>query len=337
MHLNLNIFFLLLLSLILMAFLSCEAPRQNPFDPEAENYQEPVIPETIVVRIHVVRLYPPNEGIENVRVSLENLDLFKRTDATGLVSWQLEPVDSLEITVNATGYFQDTLSFATNSEDIDTTIKINARPVIDQDKFTSIYTNSGDSDDITRLFIQARITDPDGPTDIKSVTFNLEQDSFSVNLDPVEDRKYEKNFKLTSLPGDITIAELPELTFSLRVENLIGGSISSSPYSIKRVIDEQLRQVSPNNNQPASGNILFIWEKVNLLYTHFYYVELFSWPTVQRIGRFGPVSSDQDRFLLDDPEILNELDPGSYIWILQVEDLIGNQCKSTSLVFQYTN
>lgn len=308
---------------------ACDAPRQNPFDPQSDNYID-----IMITNIKVLRLYPPNEGVGNINVILDNIKLFGTTNTSGIVEWEHDPVDSLIVVTQGMGYFPDTLTFSTNFQNNQWNVFINAIPQIENDK---IFSTRDNSSNLTYVSIEAEITDPDGPTDISTAYLTLEENTFTdtLNFDNQLNR-YFAQFNINKLPGGIGAEELPELTFYLVVKNISGDSLISSKYSIVRVIIEDLQPLSPNISEPASGAINFKWGKVNLNYVHYYYVLLFRLDgNVQRIGKFGPFPSDQNYFDLDDPEILNELASGLYLWLLHVEDQPGNISQSNAVNFQY--
>lgn len=316
--------------LVLLGFLiSCDAPRENPYDPNADNYQASV---STKITVHHLN---NSSGIEDALLIEEKLGLSGRTDASGVKQWYHKETDSLLIIAGANGYFQDTTLFTPLSQNNNFDIYLNAKPQIEETNFNSIYFSY---DDKTFIHMTAKITDTDGQDDIENVILKLRQDIFNdtLELDNSSVDIYQTSINIDDLPGNITPEALPELNFDLIVKNINGDSIASQPYSIKRVINETLYPLTPNSDSSATGNIVFTWQKVNLDFLYTYNVVLYEFSgQVKLIDVFKNISSDQNQYILDDPAIIENLKSGTHIWLLQVEDQLGNICLSEQLFFQY--
>ncbi|MDZ7269884.1 MAG: hypothetical protein ONB48_21585 [candidate division KSB1 bacterium] len=315
---------------LLLGLLACDAPRQNPFDPRAENYRAQAR-STITVR----RLYPPNQGLSEVVVREDRLQLLGITDANGMVKWSHPYRDTLLITASRSGYFATTVRCRAAGVDNAWEVYLNAEPQVTAARIYSIRDNSGD---LTYVGMEAGIHDADGRADIQTVTLRLQSGTFSAALqldDPLTET-YSTRFNIGKLPGNISNEELPTLDFALVVKNLNQDSLVFAPYSVRRVITQTLRPLLPNLDRPESGSILFTWERLTLPYEHFYRIVLFRLEASPlRIADFGPLPATQESFLLEDPDILSALAPGWYLWILQVEDRLGNRGESNAVSFQY--
>ncbi len=320
---------LIILSMALLWYWGCDAPRLNPFDPKADNYIT-----QMVTKVTIHRLYPPNETIPRAKVILENLNFFGWTNEAGYIEWEHQPVDSIVVITQKSGYFTDTTKFATAGLANNFHIYLNAVPEVVASKFYSIHTNPLN---LTYIQMEAEITDADGPADIETVYLEVREKAFRDTLIfDNETGNFFTRINIDKLPGLVSPDELPELTFQLVVKNISTDSVVFAPYFIKRVIQEPIVTIAPNMNQTETGPITFQWEKVDLNFNFVYYIVLYSLDgNVRRIGKFGPIPSSETQFTLNDPEVLNNLTDGWYIWILQVEDKIGNIGQSNGLNFQY--
>jgi hypothetical protein len=289
--------FILFLAAIL--YLSCDAPRLNPFDPKAENHENKYL--TIV---NVRRIYPPNEPIPEVLVEIQNLRLFGKTDLNGEIRWRHDYIDSLIINSNRTGFFPDTVTFPVLKEINNIELLLNAKPQTDSIKIYSIRDNAGD---ITYVSVDATISDPDGFPEQNIVYINAPAEMFkdTLQFNPVS-REFNTRFNVNGISVNFNIQELPEIDFYLIIKKNSKDSLSTSVLSVRRVILAELKLLQPNITQPAIGTLEFSWEKVSLAYSFSQFIILFKLNgNVQRIGRFGPISSEKSSFILDDPEILD--------------------------------
>lgn len=318
----------LLLVFSVPLLVSCDAPRDNPFDPKSVNYEKPY-----TTRISVKSLYPPNTGISDALILIQNLNLSGVTNASGYVDWEHQKVDSLKTLVLIDGYFEKQSIFKPIQLQNDFFVLINAKPQLQEGKLISIYDNFRNQ---TYVSFNAQITDADGQTDIIDVVLNLNDKTFRDTLVFENPDLYVTQFNIKELPGSITPSSLPELEFSLFVENINGDSIAFEPFRIIRVIEIKLTPIQPNSESTVIDEILFKWDKVNLKYEFTYQILLYRLTgIVELVEVITNIDSQASEFLLDDPLILSNLSDGVYFWLLQVRDQAGNLCQSEILSFNY--
>lgn len=318
----------LTLGLCIGLLLTCDAPRDNPFDPNASNYREPYR-----TRIVVNNLYPPTAAVSGVLVISPNLGLSGVTNNEGFVDWQHDQIDSIIVQTFCEGYFKSTTVFSPVEFNNDFTVLINAQPVLDEALFISIFDNFQNQ---TYVDMDAFIADRDGQSDIGTVLLRLPNTSFQKALQFEGASLYSANFNIEELPGNIKPQTLPELEFSLFVQNINGDSLIFEPFRIIRVIDKKLTLLEPHPNSRVRGTILFRWEKVELSYPFTYQISLYRLSgSVELLETFINIPADSSQFLLDDPVILDRLSNGGHFWLLQVRDLLGNICQSEILTFDY--
>ncbi len=312
-----------------MLNLSCEAPRNNPFDPRADNYS-PKFQATITVR----HLYPPYSGIEGVDVLSKSLNLYSQSDARGKVVWSFNKVDSVTIRCEKQGYFPSVVTFYPQGMQDDWDVYLNSKPYLKNTRFYSLKNNATDE---TLLEMKALIGDGDGIVDITAVYLYAPKYSFrdSLMLD-IDNGFFVVTFDKQNLNSSLTDATIPEIEFWLIIKNTNGDSVVTGPYNIKRVINTNLTPLLPNPDRPESGTIRFTWQKVNLDFDFHYKLILYRWGVVtKKIVEYDSIPSDSTQYILDDPEVLNAMDQDWYLWILQVEDNLGDIAQSYGLSFQY--
>lgn len=320
----------LLLFLMLGIVFSCDAPRENPFDPAARNYAQ-----KIHTTIKVNRLFFLNKTVAGALVRCDKLKLVDQTDSRGMLYWQHDPVDSLELITEKEGFFTDTSSFVISQSQNKLMVYLNAKPQLVRSQFISLH-----NPNFTSIETDVSVSDPDGGNDYTTVRIKLMHGNFEKMLPLTEQvdentRRYNLNFSIANLPGAVAPAQVPELDFQLIVRNINGDSLIFQPFSVRRVILENIEPLQPSENY-IKGDIRFTWNKINVSYEHQYYVKLIRFHgNIGEIGRFGPITSDQDSFVLNDATVLKDLTSGLYLWILQVEDRFGNIGESAALNFHY--
>ncbi len=313
---------------LLMLIVSCDAPRQNPFDPKASNYSESQ-QQLVTSRIYVRHLFPPFKPVANINIMIQNLNLFFTTNAQGFVEFEHPPVDSLVVLTDAEAYFNR--SFVLTA--IPThkyTIYLNAKPQVEQEKFISTYTNFEQSNSTTNLSFNATIRDSDGPMDVSKVVLKNDDYHFALELlrDANDNRYFSSDFAVSQISDNVTNAQLPELNFYLVVQNLNGDSITTGFYSIRRVIETELQLVSPAEGETVRDSVVFKWVNPELPYDYVFNIQMYQYPTFKQLY-YRDIPGNQNQF------VVKNLSRGQYSWSLQVQDRLGNVCQSYYISFYY--
>ncbi len=314
--------------LFLILFFSCDAPRQNPFDPQAENYYQPsqnIVTSTVLVK----RLYPPFTPIAGVHLLEPTLNVFGVTDSQGRFVFDHPVKDSLHFIAYADQFFSDTLTFA-HTLNNQYTIYLNAKPQIENVQFTSVFNNVYETFSFTSLNVQAQISDLDGPLDIDTVYFFNEEFNFdtTLNMDGNDHINFNIEFEIKKIDPNLTPEQLPELNFYLKVKNNNGQSVTDGPFVIRRVIDQFLVQLSPQESEVTRDSVVFSWVNPELPYDYVFNISLTKFPTLEKIKYTG-IPKDQTTF------VVKNLAPGRYTWTLQVQDNLNNLCQSQFISFYH--
>ncbi len=316
------------LLLFIFTLFSCDAPRENPFDPGSDNYYQP--PEqTVVSTVTVKQLYPPFNPIANAQVIEPHLQLFGITNNKGEIQFEHQPVDSLTFMVSAEPFFPDTLSFKRKTSN-EYEIYLNARPQIQNVVFKSFYNYVDEQFSFTSLYTELLVTDLDGSLDIDRVTLHNTAYQFDTTLarDANNSDLFKLEFPLRNISSEITPEEVPELNFELIVKNKNNDQIVSGPYTIKRVINVTLIQVRPSISEVTQDSVVFEWVDPELPFDYTFNIVLLKFPTVDEVFYKG-IPKGQTRF------VLNNISPGQYNWKLQLEDRLGNICQSNYINFYH--
>ena len=314
-----NTFFLFIFLLIY----ACDAPRGNPFDPNADNYKNK---EHTVIQVN--NLYPPYHGLGNILVLEPNLQFSARTAEDGTIIWQHEELDSVHLFASGQGYFDNDSLFTNIGKTSVLNLYINAKPYLQDTRFFSRYF-SGKS----YLEFQSRVIDPDMIADLKEVILFCPEYSFkdTLALKEVGGDYFSTWFSLSEIDSNLSAGMVPELVFSLLVQNINGDSLWFEPFSIVRVIEHQVRPLTPASNDTVKGKIVFSWEEVTLDYPFTYSILLYQLPNFGLIKSYDNIPSDSTRFITD------ALQNGRYMWVLELRDSADNISQSDGIIFVIDN
>ncbi len=312
-----------LLSLALL--LSCDAPRQNPFDPNAENYRAKE--QTI---IQVYNLHPPYHGLNDILVIEPNLHFSGRTGPDGTLVWEHDELDSVTLQTSGEGFFSKETVFKNAGKNTVLTVYMNAQPALQDTRFTSRYYNYGN---LTYLEFRSRIVDPDGLADLKKAILYCDEYAFhdTLALEKAGSDYFGNRFDLLAIDSTLSPGMAPELSFALLVQNINGDSLWYEPFSVVRVIEYQLIQYTPAANETVSGNVTFTWERVTLDFPFTFSILIYQFPTIELISTYDHIPSDSTRFSI------GPLANGRYLWVLELRDSMGNISQSTAIDFTTEN
>ncbi len=307
----------------LALFWACDAPRENPFDPDAENYQNPV-----TSKITVWNLYVPRSGIPGVTLIEKDMQLIDITGQDGSVAWQHKERDSLRIIASADGYFTDTLVFYPTAKNNSFNIFLNGKPELLNSNLSSLF--SGNQ---TYVYMQATVADPDGQGDIDAVILKSDFYQFdtTLNFNSSVSNLYETSFHISEIAPELTYEALPELNFNLIVKNKENNDRRIfRNYRIIRVIQKSLKVLTPEWDATVADSLIFSWEPVNLNYDFTYTIKIYrSQPDFDLAKSITGIPSDQTR------REYSTLVPGFYFWQLEVSDAYGNRSQSQFYPFTY--
>ncbi len=314
-----KIFRISLLSLLF--FWACDAPRENPFDPNGVN--------SVVTTVQVLHLLPSSEAIGGIEIYIPEINQLKLSDQTGAAVFTHPKLDSLTIICRGESFFADTSVFKSLSKSNAVKIRLNTKPQLSEIRFISFYEIIENQENLTSLSIYTKIIDPDGLNDIAAVTIHQQDTNFCDTLlveNPIE-QSFIQNFSLSQVSPSVTPGELSELNFEITVQNSGAKRIRFEPVRIVRIIEENPIILSPEDGSVQSDTVYFSWQKVTLDYDFTYTIVL------QRLGgtpqTFEAIPSSQTQLKV------SGLVAGKYYFSLQIQDRPGNICQSPFNSFTY--
>ena len=309
-------------SLILfLLFSACDAPRENPFDPNASN--------AVTTTIQLFHLLPSSTVVSGAEIFIPEINQLKRSDQTGTAVFIHPNMDSITVISRGEAFFPDTTVFNNLSKTNTFQIRLNTKPQISETQLTSFYENIENHNNLTSLSIRTQIIDPDGLNDIETVIIRQEKLDFTdtLEIENASELRFAKSFSLAQISPSLTPGEVTELNFELSVKNKNTESIPSGPLNIVRVIKENLLILSPESGSAQTDTVKFSWQKMTLDYDFTYNLVL------QRLGgethTYNLIPASQNILQV------SNLMAGTYFFSLQVQDRPGNICQSPFSSFTY--
>ncbi len=313
----------------LLFVFSCNAPRENPFDPDASNYYNPES-DSVTTTIHFLQLAPGSTVIPFVDVLIPQIHFYGSADAYGTLNFVHLPQDSLTIISMKDGFFTDTSHTSLSNKQNTRITRLNSKPVVSSVLFRSFYENDEFIKDITSLEVQAIINDADGLDDILSVHMLQSEFDFDTTLTLTNsiNGQFGRKLLLTDISKTLTPEQLPEVIFNLKISNTDQRFIASQPFHVVRVINESPAFTAPPEGSSQQDSVQFEWTPFHLGYTIHYNIVLHRLESGDEYT-FKDIPEDQSVY------VVHNLMAGTYFSYLQIEDSFGNICQSSVSNFKF--
>ncbi len=325
------ILFSILLSSIIAQW-SCvsNADRSNPLDPKSENFNN-----VGMVTGETRTYYPPSSPISDVEIRMEPGSFITNSNSSGKFLFENVPAGSYIITAQKENYalVENSIGVKLNQT---TTVELNL------DGLPFILSFSVSSSRISRWFpeedlllldVQARVDDPNGFSDIKLVTFEIPDLSFTDTLEINQSlNTYSKQVLQTQLPNS-SLHDILGRQLYLKVQDQAGFECKSQPNFLARVIDVLPEAVFPQGlvvlTKPRP---VLIWKANTLSFNYTFSVEL--------LQVYGGVINDLIWFQPDINKteksiaVPDSLIDGIYFWRVAIVDDFGNLSRDKERSFR---
>lgn len=304
-------------------FFSCEAPRENPLDPENpdNNFS------TISGVVRTVKV--PNQPIEGVQVFWEKEKILVQTDADGTFRIEGISPESGMLFFEKEGYSRDSLEVIWNDTRFVTITKqLNSTPKFLTGSMISIVENRFDDIQVYSILVRTFITDDEG--DVDSVFIQNSQIDVNTPLSNVTPVFFQHEFQIDQL-NLTSIDDAIGREFDVVAKDALGKEFVINQISVKRIIKDNIVNNTPSNNEIIpSDSLEFNWTRFTPGYSFNYWLQIYT-NTVDPdlVWERNNISSDD--IMLD---IESTLSPGDYFWVLWVVDNFGNRARSRPLTFR---
>ncbi len=322
---NLRLLSFLLIIIVVLVGINCNAPRTNPLDPLNPDYNYGTIEGTVLT------VGNPSFAIANVEVIWENANLITETDANGRFRLSNIPIENGNIVFSKAGYKADTLNviWGSSKRFISLTF-LNGIPTLDTVSIYTSVTNEYFQDPESELFVIAWITDLDDDVDSVFV-FNE-----SLNLrKPLIYFPSEGNYQtIVDTELNVNIEQTIGLDFSIMAKDRSNEFIIGSD-RVTRIIKDEVIGLQPSTDSSIVDTlqpVIFEWNRFEAGYNFNYMIEVYSLPTFsspQLVHTKTNIPSDSISYIL--PQILPD---GNYYWVIWIIDEFQNRSRSKPAAFR---
>lgn len=315
---------LILLSLFSATiFATCNAPHNNPLDPDNPNNNFGTIS-------GVVQTFSlPFAGISGASVYWPSANKLVKTDASGKFVIGDVPMENGKLIIDKEGYRADTVIINwTDSRTISPQVNLNSIPVLDSIALFTSVINQFNPDQTFELDIQSVISDRDN--DIDSVKVANAQLNLDKNLDFNISQNY---FEKALYTGDLNVTDLEEvigLDFNINVYDRFKNTYNIGSAKVTRVIKTPIVIQSPSNSDTVNSHPYLTWQRFNPGYPFTYSVEIYTndFANSQVVVSKKEISSDSTSFYVS-----STLQSRDYYWVLWVVDQFRNRARSRPATF----
>ena len=309
--------------------ISCDAPRENPVDPNNDDNKLSKINGVVKAQGY------PFVPIKSVNVYWENDNILVLTDENGKYSISSVIRNNGWLKFQSNLYSKDSIFIDWNkSSEIFNETFLNTKPQLDSLEFFSVVKNSWNSATIKHyLKIKARISDYEGVNDIVNVYI----ENIELNLLTKLSYDYTNNFYEGTLSlSDLGINSLDEIIgkyFRILVNDLDSNTFAIGNTNIKRVINEEIELISPISNEEVNTSFKLNWIRFILGFNFTYRVEIYTNETLQSLV-YSKGNIEKDSISLS---VNSHVGEGNFFWIIWAIDEFNNQGSSKQGSFIISN
>lgn len=309
--------------LLLIITNGCNAPRNNPVDPNNPKSTSAFL-SGVVQTISV-----PRTNLSDVVILYNGIAVAKTNSEGYFETYNIEQKDCW-ITFQKNGYLIDSLYIKwNNNKKKSIEVYLNQIPVLDSMHIYSIVINRYSLPPITEVAVDAKITDKDNDIDSVFIVCSSlgvkERLIYNVN---------DKLFKKEIYTYDLNLTDIEQLigySFNVIVKDIYGHLFTLGSGSIARVVKDVIQLYSPVNGDTVSSKPTLYWRTPLANYSFSQLVEIYS-----NDLQTSPVLVWQKSNLDEDTTTVTidkTLSPGNYFWVVWCVDQFSNRSRSNPASF----
>lgn len=310
------------ISCLIFGITNCNAPRNNPLDPEN--------PDNKIANIEgfIRTVKVPQIPIGDVKVFCVNEGLVTKTNRDGYFSFNNINRRDGWIVVEKENYSTDSLFIEfDNQKKVSTDFFLNSVPKIVDLQFYSITVNSFPNKQKYNLEVRANITDDEN--DIDSVFIQLPELGTNKKLLYNASTKYY----LSSISLDdlnlISIDAVIGKDFSINVFDSSEKEFLIGYTNIKRIIKQAIETTSPSGRDTVfSQTPILKWKRFTPGFDYKYLLQIYTDETPANLVWEKEISSTEIEHLIN-----SNLSSGDYFWVIWAIDEFENRTRSKPASF----
>ncbi len=308
---------LLIMAMLLCA--ACNAPRNNPFDPQ--NPRSPYV----ALKGHVQTQSFPRTALAGAAMLWKNGDRLAQTDAQGHFRFENLLPENDWLHIEKSGYKKDSVFVLwEGNKQIALDIFLNAMPAMEKLQLSTEILHQYFSNQEARLVVKVEISDQDNDVDsvfVKSEKFGLRK---ALDYD-VNDKSYIATLKLFDLKVNYLEGLIGE-DFLIVVKDLSADEIVIGKSGVKRVIQDEIEFESPAGDQQVSSTPTFTWKRFRPGFPFTFMLEIFTFEGL--VFQKSGLPSESISYAQETP-----LAPGEYLWVVWCVDEFQNRSRSKPASF----
>ncbi|TKJ39014.1 hypothetical protein CEE37_11350 [candidate division LCP-89 bacterium B3_LCP] len=267
-----------------LTIFACDAPRDNPYDPESGNYIGPVGEIDSVGSISGTVTSLGFIALPNVLVLTSPGYIGAVTNSNG--DYLIEGISAgdYQVFCNPEGFEPDTLDISVNIGQVtEADFRLDALPVIEDFQVISQFVhqiNPPVPPEYHIIFAQTLLTEPDGLNDIVSVTLHIEDfldTLMSYNPDSSSGGSFYYDFYLPEEQFPYgNVDSIRWKHFSCTVEDTSGNSSATEPIPVMRFFETYPIPTSPIDDEVVGPpEVALIWEEFDQTFFFTYDVRVY--------------------------------------------------------------
>ena len=308
----------------LLFFISCNAPRNNPLDPNNPGYSY------VTLQGSAQTNSPPFTGISNVSVYWSSANISVNTDPNGKFKFSnIMPVDG-KLIFQKTGYLSDTINVTWgNSKSLNYIVNLNKIPQLDSVSIYSVVLNQFSPPGQTyQLIINSKISNNDNNIDsvfVENSQLNLKK----VLIYNATNKEYEA----TLTTQDLNVTDIEQtigLDFNIVVKDSSKKIFNIGTDKVTRVIKTGVAIQFPANDTTVTSTPTLKWQRYKTGYTFTFMIEIYTnnFANSQLVFSKNNISSDSTSIFVNTP-----LSTNNYYWVIWVIDQFQNRSRSLPATF----
>lgn len=309
-------------SMTAILFFACEAPRENPLDPQN--------PDNAISFLEgeVLTLTIPNAPIERAEVFWRNSNTLLNTNEQGRFSLELLTRPDGWIFFEKEGYSPDSqYIFFGGTRDLFVQAYLNSIPTIDTLMIFSEVENRYPARQSYSLVIRTRIGDEENDVDsvfaLNPITNGRSQLTFNPST-----QYYERAFTTAEL-GVVSIDEVIGKEFEIVVRDNSGKGFTIGSSNVKRIIKAEIEFDSPSNNQTVQFPLQLEWKRFLPGFDFSFTIQIYTNEVSPAlISEINNVPQDAISYTFSTP-----LPVGEYFWVIWCTDEFMNRSRSKPATF----
>lgn len=308
----------------LLFFVSCNAPRNNPLDPNNPGYS------LATLEGSALTFSTPYSGISGVTVYWSPSNLSSNTDINGNFKFvDIVPVNG-ELIFQKNGYITDTINVTWgNSKYLKYVVNLNQVPKLESISIYSVVLNQYTPPGQTyQLIINSKISNKDNNIDtvfVENAQLGLKK-ALSFN-------NTNKDYEVTLTTQNLNITDIEQtigLNFNIIVKDTSNRQYNIGSDKVTRIIKTGVSIQFPANDTTVTSTPWLQWQRFKAGYPFTYMIEIYTnhIANSQLVFSKSNISSDSTSYFVNVP-----LSTNNYYWIIWVVDQFQNRSRSLPATF----